>query len=44
MIDCYNYLKLNNYFPYYLYRQKNTLDNLENIGFSKKEKNVFIMF
>ncbi|HHX48937.1 MAG TPA: coproporphyrinogen dehydrogenase HemZ [Clostridiales bacterium] len=38
MIDCYNYLKLNNYFPYYLYRQKNTLDNLENIGFSKKGK------
>ena len=33
--------------PYYLYRQKNTLDNLENIGFAKKGKeslyNIFIM-
>ena len=37
----------NNYFPYYLYRQKNTLDNLENIGYSKKGYenyyNIFIM-
>ncbi len=33
--------------PYYLYRQKNTLENLENIGFAKKGKeslyNIFIM-
>lgn len=35
LINCYNYLKANSYVPYYLYRQKNTLDNLENIGFSK---------
>ena len=37
----------NNYLPYYLYRQKNTLDNLENIGYSKKGYenyyNIFIM-
>lgn len=35
------------YMPYYLYRQKNTLENLENIGFAKKGKeslyNIFIM-
>lgn len=35
------------YIPYYLYRQKNTVENLENIGFSKKGKeslyNIFIM-
>lgn len=35
------------YVPYYLYRQKNTLENLENIGFAKKGKeslyNIFIM-
>lgn len=35
------------WFPYYLYRQKNTLENLENIGFAKKGKeslyNIFIM-
>ncbi len=33
--------------PYYLYRQKNTLENLENIGFAKSGKeslyNIFIM-
>lgn len=33
--------------PYYLYRQKNTLENLENIGFAKKGReslyNIFIM-
>ena len=27
--------RLNDYFPYYLYRQKNTVDNLENTGYSK---------
>lgn len=35
------------WYPYYLYRQKNTLKNLENIGFAKKGKeslyNIFIM-
>ncbi len=35
------------YFPYYLYRQKGTIDNLENTGFCKYGKegiyNVFIM-
>ena len=37
----------NGYVPYYLYRQKNTLGNLENIGYSKLGKeslyNIFIM-
>lgn len=35
------------YSPYYLYRQKNMLDNLENIGWSKKDceslYNIYIM-
>ncbi|MGN0621642.1 MAG: coproporphyrinogen dehydrogenase HemZ [Porcipelethomonas sp.] len=35
------------YLPYYLYRQKNTVENLENIGFAKKGYeslyNIFIM-
>lgn len=35
------------YYPYYLYRQKNMLGNLENIGYSKKGKeslyNILIM-
>lgn len=35
------------YFPYYLYRQKGTVDNLENVGFCKEGKegiyNIFIM-
>lgn len=35
LIDCYDYLKGNGYIPYYLYRLKNSLDNSENIGFSK---------
>ncbi len=37
----------NGYSPYYLYRQKNTLGNLENTGYSKKGKeslyNIYIM-
>lgn len=37
----------NGYAPYYLYRQKNTVDNLENVGYSKKGfesyYNIFIM-
>lgn len=35
------------YFPYYLYRQKNTLENLENVGYAKKGKecqyNIYMM-
>lgn len=35
------------YAPYYLYRQKNTVGNLENVGYSKKGKeglyNIYIM-
>ncbi len=30
--------KLDGYIPYYLYRQKNTVDNLENTGFSQPGK------
>lgn len=37
----------NGYMPYYLYRQKNTLGNLENTGYSKQGKeslyNIYIM-
>jgi oxygen-independent coproporphyrinogen-3 oxidase len=40
-------LKNAGYRPYYLYRQKNTLDNLENAGYAKKGYeslyNIFIM-
>ncbi len=40
-------LKEHNYLPYYLYRQKATLGNLENIGYTKKGfeglYNIFIM-
>ncbi len=48
MVD-YSVEKLmnNSYMPYYLYRQKNTVDNLENVGYSKKGcesyYNIFIM-
>lgn len=48
MVD-YSVQKLmeNGYMPYYLYRQKNTIDNLENVGYSKKGcesyYNIFIM-
>ena len=48
MVD-YSIKKLltNEYNPYYLYRQKNTVDNLENVGYSKKGfesyYNIFIM-
>lgn len=35
------------YLPYYLYRQKNTVENLENIGYAKRGReslyNIFIM-
>lgn len=37
----------NGYFPYYLYRQKNTVDNLENVGYTLNGKaslyNILIM-
>ncbi|MBQ3050037.1 MAG: coproporphyrinogen dehydrogenase HemZ [Oscillospiraceae bacterium] len=43
----YSALADNNYQPYYLYRQKNTLDNLENVGFSREGYdglyNIYIM-
>jgi len=49
--DMVNYsverLMSNGYNPYYLYRQKNTVDNLENVGYSKKGAesyyNIYIM-
>lgn len=48
MVDYGQTLLLNNgYLPYYLYRQKNTLENLENVGYSKKgfvcDYNIFMM-
>ncbi|BCN29926.1 coproporphyrinogen dehydrogenase HemZ [Anaeromicropila herbilytica] len=48
MIDLtYQYAKEEAYEPYYLYRQKNMADNLENIGYARKEKegiyNILIM-
>ncbi|MBQ8392556.1 MAG: coproporphyrinogen dehydrogenase HemZ [Clostridia bacterium] len=37
----------NDYIPYYMYRQKNTVDNLENVGYAKKGSfglyNVYMM-
>lgn len=30
------YCKKNGYYPYYLYRQKNTVGNLENVGYAKE--------
>ena len=43
----YDFLTENGYNPYYLYKQKNTLGNLENVGFSKEGHeslyNIFIM-
>lgn len=42
-----NKLRSEGYKPYYLYKQKDTLGNLENVGFSKKGKeclyNIYIM-
>ncbi|MBP3609191.1 MAG: coproporphyrinogen dehydrogenase HemZ [Lachnospiraceae bacterium] len=47
MSACQNYTKKNGYEPYYLYRQKNMAENLENIGYAKPGKeglyNVLIM-
>ena len=48
MVD-YSIEKLieNKYLPYYMYRQKNTVDNLENVGYAKKGfeslYNIYIM-
>lgn len=43
----YDYLTAGGYNPYYLYKQKNTLGNLENVGFSKEGHeslyNIYIM-
>lgn len=40
-------LTSNGYLPYYMYRQKNTAENLENVGYSKQGKeslyNIYIM-
>jgi oxygen-independent coproporphyrinogen-3 oxidase len=37
----------NGYIPYYMYRQKNTVDNSENVGYAKKGSfglyNVYMM-
>lgn len=45
--SAYKILELSDYFPYYLYRQKNTIGNHENIGFAKKDKacayNIYMM-
>ena len=48
MVDYGNKVLLEHgYAPYYLYRQKNTIDNLENTGYSKPGKeslyNIYIM-
>ncbi|MBQ9118945.1 MAG: coproporphyrinogen dehydrogenase HemZ [Lachnospiraceae bacterium] len=43
----YEFAKAQNYHPYYLYRQKNMTENLENIGYSRPGKegiyNILIM-
>ncbi len=43
----YDYLTAGEYNPYYLYKQKNTLGNLENVGFAKEGHeslyNIYIM-
>ncbi len=47
MAACQEYTKSHDYEPYYLYRQKNMAENLENIGYAKPGKeglyNVLIM-
>lgn len=43
----YDFLTRNGYNPYYLYKQKNTLGNLENVGFAREGHeslyNIYIM-
>lgn len=48
MLDvCFEYTKRADYKPYYLYRQKNMAENLENIGYAREGKegiyNILIM-
>ncbi len=47
MQACQEFMKENDYEPYYLYRQKNMAENLENIGYAKIGKeglyNILIM-
>jgi oxygen-independent coproporphyrinogen-3 oxidase len=47
LAETINFAKKNDYLPYYLYRQKNMADNLENIGYSRYGKegiyNILIM-
>jgi oxygen-independent coproporphyrinogen-3 oxidase len=48
MLDtCFAYARKSQYKPYYLYRQKNMAENLENIGYAKEGKegiyNILIM-
>ena len=47
MQACQEFMKENEYEPYYLYRQKNMAENLENIGYAKTGKeglyNILIM-
>ncbi len=47
MESCQAYTKSHGYEPYYLYRQKNMAENLENIGYAKQGKeglyNILIM-
>ena len=47
MTACQEYTRSHGYEPYYLYRQKNMAENLENIGYAKPGKeglyNVLIM-
>ena len=47
LLSACNVLDKNGFLPYYLYRQKNTVGNNENIGFSKKGKecayNIYMM-
>lgn len=48
MVDfAHEYLNKKEYEPYYMYKQRNTLGNLENVGFSKKGHeslyNIYIM-
>jgi oxygen-independent coproporphyrinogen-3 oxidase len=47
LAETIDFAKKNDYLPYYLYRQKNMADNLENIGYSRYGKegiyNILIM-
>lgn len=36
--ECEDYMHLNGYEPYYMYRQKNMTENLENVGYTKPGK------